>query len=320
MQWDWQSSVNGSNWSAVANSAGKDTLIQTYSGNISYRLRIICLNTNDTAYSNVVHIGDKESYKCYCYSIATGNDKDTSDVGLFKFGSYEFGGPGPHLNNTTAVNGRTDNTDTTLVLYTDSTYEASVTHILRSSKHADAKVTLFIDYNNNLKYDASELVWTGKTTANTPTITKSIKIPSDAVTGKPTGMRLIINNNTDPNVPSDEGCGAYVSGETEDYVVLFHKKGTGIASVPTINDLKVYPNPSDGKVNIRYFGAAQEKATVTVMSVDGRTLKKMDISNVANGQVMELDLSAFAQGTYFIRFTTSNDYVIRKLTLMNNHR
>ncbi len=320
ISWDWQYSTNGSTWSTIVNSEGKDTLSYTFTEPSSFRLRVICGNSKDTAYSNVVQAGQKEAYQCYCYNIATGNALDTSDVGQFKIGAYLFGGPGAHLNNATAVNGRTEYTDTTLVFYADSTYDVSLSHILRGSNHADAKVTLFIDYNNNLEYDADELVWTGFTTASIWNPATSIKIPSDVVTEVKTGMRLILNNDLEDNDPSDEGCGPYFSGETEDYVVLFHKDSkVGITPMQTaIRDLKLYPNPTGGKVSLQYFGAAQQKVQVTLVNISGQVLKVKDAASVKNGSILEMDLDEFAQGMYFIRFDAGGEYIIRKLTLMKH--
>ncbi len=317
--WDWQSSPNGATWTTIANSAGLDTVDYVLTGDVQFRLRIWCGNTNDTGYSNIATVTMKEPYQCYCYSEATGKSLDSSDVGVLTINDETFGAPGGHLNNAAAIHGRTDNTDQTINLLANEPLELSLTHILRSSRHADAKVTVFIDYNNNLQYDIpEERVWSTTTTASAWNLSETITIPSGVVTNVPTGLRVIINNDTDPNVPSDEACGPYVSGETEDYVVAFIEgTHTNIAQQQHgINRLHVYPNPATGKVFLQYFGALQEKATVSVLSMAGQVLQSQDLSQVANHSIIELNLEGLANGVYYVRFATASGYVNEKLTLL----
>src|SRR5690606_27475350 len=134
-------------------------------------------------YSNVATVTMKEPYQCYCYSEATGKDLDSSDVGVMTINSRTFGAPGGHLNNAAAVNGRTDNTDSTITIDVDEPLELALTHIMRSSRHADAKVTVFIDYNNNLQYDIpDERVWSTTTTASGWNLSETITIPAGVTT------------------------------------------------------------------------------------------------------------------------------------------
>src|SRR5690606_25898083 len=95
-----------------------------------------------------------------------------------------------------------------------------------------------------------ERLWTGFTTSTYFTVVDSITIPTYAIPGVLTGMRVILNNNTAPNVPSDSACGPYTSGETEDFVVMFHNPSnpywpTSVNNVSNISSFYVYPNPTD---------------------------------------------------------------------------
>jgi hypothetical protein len=319
ISWDWQHSADGSTWTTIAGSAAKDVLTQTVNGASWYRLRVVCDNTSSTSYSNVVRVRMKEPYRCYCFSMATGGAKDSSDIGRTTIGGKVFGAAGPHLNNTAAVNGRTDNTDSVMYIESGSKLSVALSHILRSSRHADAKVTVFIDYNNNLQYDIpSERVWSTTTAASAYNLADTIMIPTNVVTDVPTGMRIILNNDTDPNVPSDEACGPYVSGETEDYVVVFTQaSNVGVASVATsIKAVYVYPNPTSGKVFVQYFGDNQENATISVLNATGQILHSERLSQVTNRSVFELNLSHLASGVYYVHFTTPTGQVNQKLTLI----
>src|SRR5690606_32267058 len=122
-----------------------------------------------------------------------------------------------------ATRKRTDHTDGSVIeLDVDSTYNMIVYHTMRSKEHGDAKITIFMDFNNDKEYDVPyERVFTGYTSVGNFTIADNVVIPSSVITGLETGLRVILNNDLSPNVPSDEACGAYKSGETEDFIVKF---------------------------------------------------------------------------------------------------
>jgi hypothetical protein len=321
--WSWESSVNnGSTWSSVPNSTGKDSITHTIAAaNTSFRLRMICNNTGDITYSNVVSVHIKPPYKCYCYSMATGRDKDTTDVGAFGIGNFLIGTPGgPHLRNPDAVMGRTDYTNAGPVqLYTDTTYQADIFQIMRRDWHSDAKITLFMDFNNNLQYDIpQERVGTVYTSINDWYKIMNVTIPGSVITDVPTGMRLIINSNIGPNQPSDEACGPYVSGETEDYVVLFKRRFTnGIGGVnANITAVQLYPNPSDGRVTVGLNTTKPVKeATIVITDITGRTVYTSTDAVSANSFTKQVDLSNEARGMYLLTITADGEKVTRKLTL-----
>ena len=321
--WSWQSSLtNGSTWNDVAGSSGKDSIIHTIAANATmFRLRMICTFTGDTTYSNIVSVHIKPPYKCYCYSMATGKDKDSTDVGAFAIGNFLIGTPGgPHLRNPDAIKGRTDYTNEGPVqLYTDTTYEASIFQIMRYDAHGDAKITLFMDFNNNLVYDIpQERVTTTFTSINDWYKIAYITIPANVITDVPTGMRLIINSNTGPNQPSDEACGPYLSGETEDYVVMFkHRPSTGVNSPGmNITALQLYPNPSDGRVTLSLNTAKPVKeATVLITDITGRTVYTGNDNVSGTSFTRQIDLSGEARGMYLVTITADGEKMTRKLTL-----
>jgi hypothetical protein len=75
-------------------------------------------------------------------------------------------------------------------------------------------VSVWIDYNQNGTFEASEQTSLGVVPAATAQLTGNINIPSTALTG-PTRMRIRMQFNAVPGNP----CNAYTFGETEDYTV-----------------------------------------------------------------------------------------------------
>lgn len=82
---------------------------------------------------------------------------------------------------------------------------------------------------------------------------------------------------------------------------------TGISDVSGNNSLavNVYPNPFDGKINLKVGAlSAEEITTVKVIDVLGKTLRLLNYGKV-NMLSEELDLSAFEKGVYFITVSNS---------------
>jgi hypothetical protein len=323
----WMVSADNIVWFNVANSTGKDTLMRIFSGQpLYYRTRSICTATKDTTFAPTLKVDAKAGYKCYCYSQAIGgnpknslNPKDSSDIGGIEFSTFITNSGGSHLLNVSAQEKRTDYTDDApLSLDLDSTYSLTVYHTQRNAIHADAKITVFIDYDNDKEFDIpEERVYTGFTNVGSFTLVDNITIPNKAITGVPTGMRVILNNDVGPNVPSDEACGPYTSGETEDLMVTFTRKfPAGISNVSGINDLGVYPNPAKDKCKLQFSGAYDAKeVTVTITNITGQKLMQETYNHNGGTFTKDVDVAKYTRGVYFVEVAAGGLKATQKLVL-----
>jgi hypothetical protein len=177
---------------------------------------------------------------------------------------------------------------------------------------------MFIDYNNNFQYDIpEERVWTGYTSSTDWYITTSLTIPHTVIGGVPTGMRLIINNNTSPNVPSDSACGVYTSGETQDYVVQFdYVWPVGVGSISGLQNLDMYPNPTNGKFTVSFTADRTVKQLqVNVTNMTGQVVMQRTYENASGKFSTELDMTSEPRGLYFVEFVADGERMIRKLVI-----
>ncbi len=315
----WESSLNGTTWTAIAGSANKDTFTATIPGDVYYRFKITCLfSGNLSSVSNVKHVTLKAPYKCYCKSYANGGVNDASDISAFSVGNFVTNSGGPHLSNVTAIRPYTDYTDNgPAILFADSSYYVSVYHTLKGASQIDAKVTMFIDYNNNWQYDLpDELVWTGYTDFVNTYIHANILIPNTAVKNVITGLRVILNNDVAPNVPSDQACGPYTSGETEDYIVMIKAKNEGVNDLGFLQNLIVYPNPTEGKCIVAFSAKQSLKdVTISVTNITGQQIQSSNYHDVA-GQFQEnINLSNQAKGVYFIEIKADGERTVKKIVV-----
>ncbi|MCW3122929.1 MAG: endo,4-beta-xylanase precursor [Flavipsychrobacter sp.] len=70
--------------------------------------------------------------------------------------------------------------------------------------------------------------------------------------------------------------------------------------IPSLSSVSVFPNPSNGSINISWNEVAIEKGTVSVTDVTGRELYNATISMTQGAGATKIDLSNLANGTYMI--------------------
>ena len=315
----WQESADGVFWNDIPNTDGKDTLMRLFTGQpLHYRLRQVCTFTNDTAYANH-KVNLKPAYKCYCHSQSLGTDKDSSDVGGFAIYKFEVTDGGAHLMNPRAVRKRQDYTDLQPIeMWVDSIYQFRVFHTMPNDFHADAKVTVFMDFDNDRQYDLpGERVFTGFTNVNLHTLIKNIIVPDSVVVDVPTGLRIVINNDVAPNAASDEGCGTYVSGETEDYMMIFRRAfPVGVHEVKGVKDINIFPNPTSGKFSLHFnSGKGIEKVQVNVSTITGQRVMQKQYTHGGGRFLEEIDMGNQPKGVYMVELDADGERSTMKVVV-----
>jgi hypothetical protein len=318
LSYQWQKSPNGTTgWTNIAG-ATSDTFIAIVNSNTYFRFKILCAN-GDSAYSAPVSVTMFPLSTCYPASGAQWGATDTCDNGAFGVGNFLFtaGGGGPHIGNPLAVKSHSTFTTVPISLYADSTYNLSFYTILKPYAHADARVTMFIDYNNNNLFDIpSERVFTGTANAANFYLNGSFKTIVNPSFGLPTGLRVVVNNNAAPNPQSDNGVGIYLSGETEDYVVQFAKKAPlGINTIADMQNIDIYPNPTSGIVFINAEFANKCNLNVVVTSITGQEVYRNVFNNVVGKFESSINLDKLARGTYTIKMQTEKGNAVRVITV-----
>jgi len=327
----WEVSTNGgASFAAIPGSAQKDTMPNVVVTAASkYRLRVICGTTGDTTYSNVVSVSTPDPVRCYPTSWAfPGGTTDSSDVGAFILGETLVNPPvgtpaGPHLLNPAATKRRSDFTMMTPTeLHADSTYRLAVFHSMPRAYHADALVSVYMDFNNDGDYDlsvppppfTSELIFQGVSRWDSFFLDTKIKIPDAVIPNMPTGLRVIVNNDTNPYGPGNTGSGNFVSGEVEDYVIIFRKPALNVAGAALVQNLAMFPNPTTGKFSVAADAIRPiSHLDITVTNMTGQTIMTQSYDKVGTRFSTDLDLSTQAKGVYFIELRADGEKLNKKL-------
>jgi hypothetical protein len=95
-----------------------------------------------------------------------------------------------------------------------------------------------------------------------------------------------------------------------------------ITDVTSINNrnigpgvLNLYPNPTNGLVNVTLENAGTERFALDVYDIYGRTVYTQSIASVDGKIVHATDLSGLPGGVYFVRLTSQSASYNSKITL-----
>ncbi|MES2388879.1 MAG: IPT/TIG domain-containing protein [Bacteroidota bacterium] len=145
--------------------------------------------------------------------------------------------------------------------YTD-TLKRSVAYTLKitTGGPSSSAVAVWIDYNQNGQYDATEMAYSFPLNASGSTLTATVNIPSSAMIGT-TGLR-IRSRITGASIAATDACADFASGETQDYFVTI-----GYAPAPTITSF----TPGSGLPN----------TTVTITGTNFNTATAVYFNGVA---------------------------------------
>lgn len=92
--------------------------------------------------------------------------------------------------------------------------------------------------------------------------------------------------------------------------VLLNYVPTGIEKYKDFG-VKVFPNPSNGKVNIE-INKDYYKANITVLDLSGKIIISETLSN---NNSKEIDLSSYAKGMYIIQLDVDNEKIVTKVII-----
>jgi hypothetical protein len=207
LAYQWQSSANGTSGWADISSATAATYATTQTASTYYRCNITCTNSSQTSTSTALQVSmETNPLLCYCkptYSTGCSGDYISKVV----FGT---------ISNTTTCSGSSPSY-TTQYASPNPTLTIGVAYPLTvTTGGAKEGIHVWIDYNRNNVFEASESVYTSYANANPATYSTSITIPSGATPGT-TGMRIMAKYNSAPG--TGDACGSTSYGEAEDYLV-----------------------------------------------------------------------------------------------------
>lgn len=128
-----------------------------------------------------------------------------------------------------------------------------------------------------------------------------------AITLVPTITETITVTGTDANSCTNTSTKVVTVGDCN--------PGTGIEEGATSQSFSVYPNPTDGTINITISNANGTELIITVMNVFGAEVYSSIEKNIPSDHTKQINLGDLADGMYYIQLKIGADTQVKKLVI-----
>jgi hypothetical protein len=99
---------------------------------------------------------------------------------------------------------------------------------------------------------------------------------------------------------------------------IFYPKSTLGMNGNSIYGLKIYPNPANDVINIKFTNVKDQKVALEVISVTGQQLRYREFFAVAGTSTENINVTTLPEGIYFLRIIDEEEVLIRKLLIERN--
>lgn len=89
---------------------------------------------------------------------------------------------------------------------------------------------------------------------------------------------------------------------------------SGINETSSISEVELFPNPSNGELNVMVSLVTNDDYSITVINTLGQVIKQLHYNN-SNGGKSTLDLSSNSQGVYFVTVRTKSGSITKRLII-----
>jgi len=248
---------------------------------------IIMNNTSGNLWKSNIPIPNyPEGTKIYFKVVAEGSASDITET--YKF-MYTVKAPGfcaangesvngnlyldnvtiGNINNTSTNDSYTYNSGQIINLVAGQTYTINLS---ANTGWGSNDLGAWIDFDNDTDFEPSELIITAENIGGSASASFAVPLDSELIENVRMRVRLGYWDS-----PVFDSCGETL-GEVEDYLVNISENTLSNNNEVTIENFKVYPNPTSDKLTIN-LGNSYKNATITLSNVLGQTILTKKISN-----------------------------------------
>ena len=197
-------------------------------------------------------------------------------------------------------------TTPTITVNTPGNYSVTVTNILGCSTSDNSEVVEnplpVVDLGIDTTICVSQTPWTITPGDNFSVYRWSNSATTSAIEVSTTGSYFV-------TVTDANGC----TGSDEVFVEVEICSGTNTPGVS--GSINVFPNPSEGLVNLELKQFVPGNYRMTVFNAQGQLTMTDQLEISADQQLVQLDLSSFPKGAYIIKVASEKGIVVRRLML-----
>ena len=182
-----------------------------------------------------------------------------------------------------------------------------------NATQATPVVTAYFDWDDNKTFDGGaeevSLIYDGAT----GTASRTFTVPESAKHQTGTRMRVRLQF-----FRPGSACGDSEYGEIQDYLVNIEKGPVGIVDPQEEKNLSayVYPNPNNGRFNIRLDSPTNIDGQLVLHDVNGRVVYQ-EIIGISEGETnRELNNQELVEGFYYLKIYTSKGLLTQKITII----
>ena len=81
---------------------------------------------------------------------------------------------------------------------------------------------------------------------------------------------------------------------------------SGLDEMVNLIDVTLFPNPTQGLVEVQFKGLMGESVTAVIVDGLGREVSREDLGNLSGAHLQRMDLSSFESGVYYLRLEVAN--------------
>jgi hypothetical protein len=264
--------------------------------NTTYYVTVVPFNGagNATACSSVQFATSTSG--CYCPSAPTSVDGYGITAVVIENESYDNANGETYVDYIATPATVAQGGDVTVSMTFDTAGEGSFSY--------DYDTHIWVDYNNNYSFEASEIVYTGLAEAESPTVlTATFTVPAATAVGE---YRMRIGA-ADSGQATANPCYDGTWGVTMDFVLVVDQ-AAGTASFAA-GSLKVYPNPVKDMLALTN---TSEITKVEVFNMVGQLV----ISKELNASEAQINMAGLTAGAYIVNITSEG--VVKSVKLMKD--
>ncbi|MBC7862331.1 MAG: T9SS type A sorting domain-containing protein [Bacteroidia bacterium] len=300
----WVSSVDGGLSWAIVGGATTPLLNPSPTTTTWYACVVTCSAQSDTSVAASVTVNP--FYNCYCTAgigggCVTQAGTTIDSVAIETTTLDNISGCAPTFYTVYPASG-----STTATVNQGTTYNLDVT------LQGNAKAEMWIDYDHSGTFDPLEGVQVCLTAVGGVPNVVAFTVPLTSATGL-TGMR-VRSRSTAGALDSTSACLPTGTGETEDYLITIDIP-LGMTKSDIGKSIYVFPNPSNGIVNVGVSLVTPSRLTYQVINLNGATIYN-EQAGIQNGNIKKtMDLSGFPKGVYFIKVISDKEVMMKKVVL-----
>ncbi|MCL2510880.1 MAG: C10 family peptidase [Bacteroidales bacterium] len=104
-------------------------------------------------------------------------------------------------------------------------------------------------------------------------------------------------------------------GNDKGFEIFYSTYPVSIKEVENINDLAIYPNPANDKLNVKFNTSTTDNFDIVIYNVVGQVVYKESLNNFLGGYSNEINIANFAQGIYLMQIKSSKGATTQKVVV-----